>query len=170
MVFLRHSFFAAFFILIFISCNNTETVQPLDLENIDWKIYRNRNIGFELKFPAIFTYEVKDNGHNVFLKYADENTLLIRYATEEEGYQRGLWFGNDVEESIIINDHKWLKYIYKHYDGPNLSTTTTYVTPLNDRYLGVEFRTNVGNKEFQDFVMNSFMFLKPEAPRHIQFQ
>ena len=170
MNFLKHNLLVLLIALLFISCSNREPVASLDLKNIEWKIYRNKNIGFELKFPAIFTYDVKDEGYNVFLKYNDANTLIIRYTSEQEGKKRGLWFGNEVSEVLTINSHQWEKYIYNHRDGPFVSPTTAYVTSLNDRFLGIEFRTIVENEEFQNYVMKSFVFLKPEAPKHIPIQ
>ncbi|MBT8195118.1 MAG: hypothetical protein HKO56_04700 [Bacteroidia bacterium] len=164
----RSFFLICFTLSLIFSCGPSQE-PPLNLNEIDWKIYRNRVIGFEFKFPATFTYEVKDMGHNVFLKHNETNTLLVRYCTEVEGREKGLWFGTDEEEKIIINDHEWTKYVYAHGDGPLVSITTSYVTPQNDRYLGIEFRTNVANADFQEFVMNSFKFLEPEEPRRVNY-
>lgn len=168
MNFFRSVLLFSFILLLTFSCSTTED-SPLNLNNTEWKIYRNRVIGFEFKFPSTFTYEVKDMGHNVFLKHNGNNTLLVRYCTKEEGKNRGLWFGNEVTDKVEVNAHEWTKYIYAHGDEPFVSITSSYVTLLNDRYLGIEFRTNVANEEFQEFVMNSFKFLEPEEPRRVNY-
>ena len=157
----------AFLIICFLwlSCSSGEP--PIDIENTDWKTYRNRVIGFDFKFPATFTYDVQDMGHNVFLKHKNINTILVRYSTPEEGKKRGLWFGHKADDVIEINGYQWTRYVYGHGDGPFVSTTTAYVTTLNDRFLGIEFRTDVANEEFQNFVMKSFQFLEPEEPRRV---
>lgn len=122
------------FSLLFVASCSAPKEPALNLDDVEWKIYRNRIIGFEFKFPSTFTYDVKDMGHNVFLKHKNVNTVLVRYSTEEEGKKRGLWFGYNAAEKVNTNGHEWSKYIYLHANGPLKTLTTAYVTPLNDRF------------------------------------
>ena len=162
--------YSYWFIILFIciACTSSHKEEStLELNTINWKIYRNKNIGFELIFPAMFAYDVQDKGHNVFFSYKDEVTLILRYVTKEEGNQMGLWFGKKAIDTISINEIDWVKYKYKQKSIAGSVTSTAYVIPLNDRFFGIEFRTDVADEAFQHFILQSVKLMEPEAPRQI---
>jgi len=81
--------------------------------------------------------------------------LAINYVTEQEARDRGLWIKHAPVETIVVDNVKWEKFIYTHYDGPFGMRTITYATEFQGKWLGIEFRTSGELDEVHRAILNS---------------
>jgi len=86
--------------------------------------------------------------------------ILVRYADEQEGKKRDLWFGHEPVEKINLAGRDGNKFIYSHHDGPFSTRTVSYVVAYQAKYLAVEFRASGELNEIQQQVLESFKFIE----------
>ena len=132
------------------------------LENVDpaqakWSTYANAQLQYALEYPTILSPQDYGDGSALF-RYHSGVPVLVRYTTEEEGRNRGVWFGHEPVAKIRLGGRDGEKFIYDHGDGPFVTRTIAYVVEYRDRYLGLEFRTDGELSPVQQRILDSFRF------------
>ena len=147
-------------LLALIGVSSCQARQPLDLNQVQWLTYTNSVLKYSLSYPNAYTVEPEVDDTNVMFKTSMYNVpLVVRYTTEAEGRQRGLWFGNPPTAPIELSGKKGYKYVYSHYDGPFGERTIAYVIEYKDRFLGLEFRADGEDLDgIQKQILESFKF------------
>ena len=115
--------------------------------------------------PDLYASRKHGGGPNVLFRYDGYPVLSISLVDEREGHSRGLWVGHDPVGSIQLAGRDGEKYVYRHYDGPSYMRTVSYVVEHRDRWLAVEFRTELEEADaLQRRILESFR-LSDELPQ-----
>lgn len=126
-----------------------------------WKTYSNSVVGYSLEYPDVYTPQEHHQGRDVLFRYDDYPVISISHVDEEEGRGRGLWVKYGAVRSIQLSGRQGKQYRYDHYDGPLYMSTMSYVVPHQEKFLGLEFRTNLEQvDEVQRRILRSFQFLE----------
>ncbi len=112
---------------------------PLRAADLEWGTYTNPVLGYSVAYPTLFTPN-DEGGSDVLFRFQRSVPVVVRFADEEQGRGRGLWFGNNPVGEIQLAGKPGFRYVYNHSDGPFSSRTTAYVIRHRDRYLALEFR------------------------------
>ena len=139
-------------------CVGTPPQNP-DPAAVSWTTYTNREAGYSVDVPDLYTSPVHSGGPSVLFRHDGYPVLSISLVDEHEGDSRGLWVGHEPVGSIQLAGRDGEKYVYRHYDGPSSMRTVSYVVEHRNRWLGVEFRTELEEADaLQRRILESFRF------------
>ena len=145
---------SALFLLV--ACGNresaTKNLVPADLQ---WASYQHPVVGYSVAHPQGFEVD-EDDGRNLLFRFEGQVPVLVRFTSEEEGRDRGAWFGSEAVADVELGGRSGHKYIYDHYDGPFRARTIAYVISHQDRWLGLEFRSDGDLDPVQQKILESF--------------
>ncbi len=139
--------------------NHAESLESLNPGQLTWATYSNAAAGYSLSYPRQLRPD--ENDGNVFFRYNGAVPVVVRYTDEQEGKDRGAWFGHPVVDAITLGSRKGQKFIYDHWDGPFAVRTVSYVVKHREKFLGLEFRTDSELSEVQKQILSSFTFFAP---------
>lgn len=134
-------------LLFWLGCQSKAPKNP-DIADVNWQTYSNENIKISLTYPDIYEVDENLDAHGALFRYGGHPVISLRFTDEHQGKSHGLWFGHKPEKSIELGGRNGLKYVYNHYDGPLYMRTVSYVVEHEDKYLGLEFRTE--NQELDE--------------------
>jgi len=146
------------FAFIVHSCREGVDLNSLRADQVNWSTYTNSELGYSITYPTVLDLEEFGKGSILFRNGADGVPILVRYADEQEGKKRDLWFGHDPAEKITLAGREGNKFVYSHHDGPFSARTVSYVIEHRGKFIGVEFRTANELNEIQQRVLTSFKF------------
>jgi hypothetical protein len=148
------------FLFVLVGNGGCQPDTPLDINQVQWSTYTNSLLKYSLQYPNGYTVQQEANGASVMFKTGMFRTpMLVRYTSEAEGKQRGLWFGNQPTAPIELGGKKGYKYVYKHYDGPLGARMIAYVVEYQGQFLGLEFRSDGNDLDaVQKQIVQSFRF------------
>jgi len=154
---------AAFFCIIAwlglgLGCRQGVDLYNLRADQVNWSTYTNSRLGYSVSYPAVLQLEEFGDGSVLFRNGMDGVPILVRFADEQEGKKRDLWFGHEPVEKINLAGRDGNKFIYSHHDGPFSTRTVSYVVAHQEKYLAVEFRASGELNEIQRRVLDSFKF------------
>ena len=153
---------AALSALLMTGCSGTPPANPA-VDAVVWRTYSNPMVGYSLEYPEIYTPQERYQGRDVLFRYDNYPVVSISHVNEEEGTSRGLWVKHGAVGSIQLSGREGNQYQYDHYDGPFYMRTVSYVVPHRERFLGLEFRTDLEQPdEVQTRILQSFRFLENE--------
>ncbi len=141
-----------------LGCRSRAPENP-EISDVNWQTYSNANLNISLSYPDIYTVDEDRDAHGTLFRYGGHPVISLRFTDEHQGKSHGLWFGNRPEKSIELAGKQGLKYVYNHYDAIFYMRTISYVVDYNDKYLGLEFRTdNQELDEIQKKILSSLKF------------
>jgi hypothetical protein len=141
-------------------CGGTPPANP-PASAVAWKTYSNSVVGYTLEYPDIYESQEHHEVRDVLFRFDSYPVVSISHVDEQEGRSRGLWVQHDAVESIQIAGRPGNQYRYDHYDGPFYMRTMSYVVPHQEKFLGLEFRTNMEQPDqIQRRILQSFRFLE----------
>jgi hypothetical protein len=109
--------------------------------------------------PDFYSGGEHQNGRSVLFRHDGYPVLSISFVDEYEGDSRGLWVGHESVGSIRLAGRDGKRYVYRHYDGPSYMRTVSYVVEHRDRWLGLEFRTELEEADpLQQRILESFRY------------
>ncbi len=143
---------------VILGCRKGVDLYNLRADQINWSTYTNSKLGYTISYPAVLQLEEFGDGSVLFRNGSDGVPILVRYADEQEGKKRDLWFGHEPVGKINLAGRDGSKFIYSHHDGPFSTRTVSYVVAHQEKYLAVEFRAAGELNEIQQRVLESFKF------------
>lgn len=143
---------------VILGCRKGVDLYNLRADQINWSTYTNSKLGYTISYPTVLQLEEFGNGSVLFRNGMDGVPILVRYADEQEGKKRDLWFGHEPVEKINLAGRDGNRFIYSHHDGPFSTRTVSYVVAHQEKYLAVEFRAAGELNEIQRRVLDSFKF------------
>jgi len=155
---------ATFCIIVFIGsnlgCRKGVDLYNLRADQVNWSTYTNSKLGYSVSYPAVLQLKEFGDGSVLFRNGMDGVPILVRYADEQEGKKRDLWFGHEPVGKINLAGRDGDKFIYSHHDGPFSTRTVSYVVAHQAKYLAVEFRAAGELNAIQQRVLDSFTFIE----------
>jgi hypothetical protein len=148
--------------LLISGCGGTPPPNPA-VNSVAWETYSNSIVGYSLEYPDLYEQEEHHQGRDVLFRYNDYPVISISHVDEKGGRSRGLWVKHGAVGSIQVSGRPGRQYQYDHYDGPFYMRTLSYVVAHQEKFLGLEFRINLGQPDAaQRRILQSFRFFEDE--------
>lgn len=150
--------------LLLLAACSTPDPEPPAVGSFEWISYQNDSVGFSLEYPDAYRADTEDDGRSVFFRAERGVPVKVYWTSASEADGRGLWFGETPVGEITLSGHRGHLYEYSHCDGPFCSTMKSYVIPLRDRYLALEFRSEGPLHELNRHILESFRVKSESEP------
>lgn len=151
-------------LLLLLAACSAPDPQPPAVGTFEWVTYQNDSVGFSVEYPDAYTADTEDDGRSVFFRAERGVPVKVYWTSAREADGRGLWFGETPVGKITLSGHRGHLYEYSHCDGPFCSTMTSYVIPLRDRYLALEFRSEGPLHGVNRHILESFLVEDESEP------
>jgi hypothetical protein len=134
----------------------TPDPQPPAAGTFEWRSYANRTVGFTLEYPDAYTADTASDGRSVFFRGEGGVPVKVYWTSAREADGHGLWFAESPISGVTLAGREGHLYDYSHCDGPFCSRMKSYVIPLRDRFLALEFRSEGPLHEVNRHILDSF--------------
>ena len=143
-------------LLLLGACRSVPPTAP-DAARASWRTYSDTQGGYSVSYPD--AYDVDEHGGGVLFRHEGYPVVSISHATEEQADDRGLWADHDPVGDAVLGGRPGKKYVYDHHDALSYMRTVSFVVEHRDRYLGLEFRTDLESPDdVQQRMLDSFTF------------
>ena len=147
-------------ILLLAACTTPDPLPP-EAGSFEWLAYENETVGFTLEYPDAYTADTETDGRAVFFRGERGVPVKVYWTSAREADGHGLWFGESPVSEITLAGHEGHLYDYSHCDGPFCSQMKSYVIPLRDRFLALEFRSEGPLHDVNQHILDSFRLEGP---------